>query len=430
FVIRLTPARKYGFDVNIEGSQNLGGLFAGSNLVGLNFNLQNRNFARRAIQATYSLGVATELNSTVTQTTQLSGAYSLLFPRLVWPASWKPLPVFWPRQPRPFRTSLRSSLGASARYIHRFDYLDLLAVNASWGYDASRTDGDRTRTASTRLFNVEFVSVNRMKILNDLIKTNKSYEYIFNDGLILSTIFSNSWVRATEKRTRVLRAGLETSGFLIGSFFRTPFLDTTLKRFVKGDASYSVNLATGPKSTLAFRFLGGLGVSYPGSNTSRRQMPFYRSYFAGGANSMRGWGLRKLGPGSAIKSFALDSFPERFGDIQLETNVEYRFRVATVAGVFINSALFVDAGNIWLLRKNDAYPNGEFPIRDPGRLWQDLAIDVGTGLRVDFGFIKFRLDYAFKAKDPSPDDPAAQNKFFYNWKPLAGTLQLGVDYPF
>ncbi|GAA4331664.1 BamA/TamA family outer membrane protein [Flaviaesturariibacter amylovorans] len=421
FVIRLTPARKYIYDFNIEGSQNLGGLFVGSNLVGLNFNLQNRNFARRAIQATYSLGVATELNATVTQTVQVSGAYSLLFPRLVWFDGWK-APLLLLKSP--FRSTLRSSLGANARYIHRFDYLDLTAVNASWGYDGNRTSGERSTIASTR-FNAEFVKVNRMRILKELIETNRSYEFIFNDGLILSTIVSNSFTRVREKSSRVLRAAIELSGLAAGAI-SSKFLDSTLKRFVKVDVSWAKNIATGPKSTLAFRFLGGVGIS-TGENKYRRHMPFYRAYFGGGANSMRAWGLRKLGPGSSVQSFARNAFPERFGDMQLESNVEYRFRLFEVGGVFINSALFVDAGNIWFLRKNDAYPGGEFR---PDKLWNDLAIGVGTGLRADFSFIKFRLDYAFKAKDPSPENPAAQNKFFYGWKPLGGTLQLGVDYPF
>ncbi|RYY81976.1 MAG: hypothetical protein EOO46_23205, partial [Flavobacterium sp.] len=103
------------------------------------------------------------------------------------------------------------------------------------------------------------------------------------------------------------------------------------------------------------------------------------------------------------------------------------FRLANVRGVFINSALFTDIGNVWYLRENPAFPDGEFRIAN---LWRDLGIAVGTGVRVDFTFLKFRIDYAFKAKDPSPADPGAQNKFFYDFNVLKGTVQLGVDYPF
>jgi outer membrane protein insertion porin family len=413
-VIRLSPARKYGFDFNIEGSQNLGGLFIGSNLVGINLNLQNRNFAHRAVQATYSVGVATELNSTVTQTTQLSGGMSLIFPRFV--------PGF--RIPKRWReANPRTSIGINARYIHRVDYLDLVGVNASWGYDFSFPHW----LVAVRLPNVEYNSVQRRSILDSIIKNNQSYKYIFNDGLVVSTIISATHSRVKTRTTSILRLGTEISGLLLG-MGKSIFLDTTLKRFFKFDASYSQNRKLGQNnSVLAWRVLGGIGYSYPGANESRRFMPFFKAYFAGGANSMRGWSLRKLGPGSAIRSFARDSLPERFGDMQLEANIEYRFLVANVRGVYINSALFADFGNIWYLRENPVFPNGNFAFN---RLWQDIAIDVGTGLRVDFGFIKFRLDYAFKAKDPSPEDPLLQNKPFPNFKLLGGTAQLGVDYPF
>ena len=95
----------------------------------------------------------------------------------------------------------------------------------------------------------------------------------------------------------------------------------------------------------------------------------------------------------------------------------------------MNSALFTDIGNIWFLRENKDFPDGEFRF---SKLWKDLAIGVGTGLRVDFGFLNIRLDYAYKAKDPSPglNDAAGQNKWFYKWKPGGGRFQLGVNYPF
>ncbi|TCJ16558.1 hypothetical protein EPD60_07380 [Flaviaesturariibacter flavus] len=412
-IIRLAPAQKYIYDFNIEASQNLGGLFVGSNLVGINLNLQNRNFAQRAVQATYSLGVATELNSTVTQTTQLSGGYSLVFPRFI--PGFR-LPAKW-RDANP-----RTSIGINARYIHRVNYLDLVGVNASWGYDFSLPKW----LVSVRLPNVEFTSVQRRSILDTLIKNNKSYKYIFNDGLVVSTILSATHSRVKTRTTSILRLGAEISGLFLG-MGKSAFLDTTLKRFFKFDASYAQNRKLGQNSVLAWRVLGGVGYSYPGDNDSRRYMPFFKAYFAGGANSMRGWGLRKLGPGSTIRTFARDSFPERFGDMQLEANIEYRFLVANIRGVFVNSAVFADFGNVWYLRENPDFPNGNIKLN---RLWQDIAIDVGTGVRVDFGFIKIRLDYAYKAKDPSPADPNLQNKPFPNFKVLGGTVQLGVDYPF
>ncbi|RYY62117.1 MAG: hypothetical protein EOO12_13775, partial [Chitinophagaceae bacterium] len=204
-VIRLTPAEKYGFDIGLEGSQNLGGLFVGSNLVGVNANLRNNNFARRAIQATYSVGVATEVNSTVTQTVQLSGAASFVFPRLVWPRKWDGINPLKLLIRNPYRSTQRSLLAYSGRYIHRVDYLDLVGINASWGYEGSRNN----KIASIRIPNIEYASIRRFRILDSLIEKNRSYQYLFNDGLIISGVGNLTLTGVNSRTTRVARMGIE-----------------------------------------------------------------------------------------------------------------------------------------------------------------------------------------------------------------------------
>ena len=146
------------------------------------------------------------------------------------------------------------------------------------------------------------------------------------------------------------------------------------------------------KNEFAFRFFGGIGYELESTKhpDKRRYLPFFKQFYAGGPNSMRAWGLRRLGPGSAIKPFK--DAPDRFGDIQLEANAEYRFPLFNFRGIQFNSALFVDAGNVWFLRENPDFPNGHFDIN---RLWNDIAVGVGTGLRVDFNFFLVRLDYGF-----------------------------------
>ncbi|MER3463827.1 MAG: hypothetical protein C4329_04820, partial [Chitinophagaceae bacterium] len=85
--------------------------------------------------------------------------------------------------------------------------------------------------------------------------------------------------------------------------------------------------------------------------------------------------------------------------------------------------------NVWFLRPNKDYPNGDIQLN---KLWTDLAIGVGTGLRVDLGIFVLRVDYAYKLKNPSPDiaDATSQNKWAYDWRLLGGQLQLGINYPF
>ncbi|MDB5252240.1 MAG: hypothetical protein JWP27_1409 [Flaviaesturariibacter sp.] len=423
FMIRLTPTTKYLFDVNIEGSHNLGGVYAGSNLIGLNLTLQNRNFARGANQAITSVGFATEINAgNPLQTIQVSAGQTIFFPRLI--------PKRFPVK-KEWKENARTSLAVNARYVNRFNYLDLRSINASWGYDFNW----KKNLLLVRIPNFEYNELKEGPLLEALIQENQSYRYIFNDGLVSSDfvpVLSLTKTGGRKNVSNLFRGNFETSGLLSG-FIRSDFLDSNLNRYVKVDVSFSQTRKIGPTNAFAWRTFAGVGYSLPYTNFGgqtdkvRQFMPFYKAYYAGGANSMRGWALRRLGPGSTVKSFAKDVAPERFGDLQIEGNAEYRFQIANIRGVTLNSALFTDIGNVWTLRKNADFPGGEFRL---GKLWKDLAVDVGTGVRVDFGFIKIRLDYAFKAKDPSPDDVQAQNKWFYKFNPLKGTFQVGVDYPF
>ena len=115
---------------------------------------------------------------------------------------------------------------------------------------------------------------------------------------------------------------------------------------------------------------------------------------------MRAWGLRQLGLGSSQfydTSSKSQNF-DRFGDLQLETNFEYRFNIVQLGTYKIGSALFTDMGNIWNTRDTKQDPNAGFKLE---RLYKDLAIGVGTGLRIDFNYFLIRIDYAVKMKDPT-----------------------------
>jgi outer membrane protein assembly factor BamA len=153
-----------------------------------------------------------------------------------------------------------------------------------------------------------------------------------------------------------------------------------------------------PKSSLAFRGFGGLGYNYHYTQRYGNTLPFYKQFIGGGPNSMRAWGLRLLGLGSSLVSDTAKDFRDRYGDMQLEGNVEYRFNLAQFSSVKIGSAFFLDMGNIWNIHKNDSVPNSDFDLR---RLWQDWAIGVGTGIRLDFSYFLIRVDFGIKIKDPA-----------------------------
>jgi outer membrane protein assembly factor BamA len=211
-------------------------------------------------------------------------------------------------------------------------------------------------------------------------------------------------------------------------------LDTNLYRFIKIDADFARKVVWG-RSALVLHMFAGFGYEFGSTvnKNKRNNLPFFRQYFAGGPNSMRAWALRKLGRGSSVKSFGSDGIPDRYGDVQLEANVEYRFPVSIISGVKVDGALFTDIGNVWLLKKSTDFATEE--VFSFGRLGTDLGIGAGAGIRVDFNFFVVRLDISHKVKDPSPAPVRQylQNKWFgYIQKDFfKGTqIQLGISYPF
>ena len=429
FNIRLTPADRYSFNTNFEVSRNTGNILSEGSLVGLGLSLgiTDRNFARVAAQANTNARYGIELGNTVDepiQTRQITLSNTIHFPREL------PRNIFRNADDR--RTFLTLNLGSTFRK----DFYEVTSVNTSWGYEARYGN----KLWGIRFPNIEYNFLDKRQRLEDLIDSNQSYKYIFSDGLILSSLVNLSVVGGKPEDenkksvTNILRFSGETSG-LVSGLIKNSFLDSNLYRFIKLDAEFTQTRKI-RRTAIAWRTFIGIGYELPSThNRNDKYLPFFRQYYAGGPNSMRAWTVRKLGPGSTIKSFDKEVAPDRFGDIRLEANIEYRYHMVELLGFPLEGALFTDIGNVWFLRKNDDFPNGEFRF---DRLWKDLAIGVGTGFRYDFGFLKLRLDFAWKAKDPSPSVVEAQNKWFYNWRLGFGDkngrrgaqFQLGINYPF
>jgi outer membrane protein insertion porin family len=418
FKIRLTPAKKYSFNANLEGSRN-SSIFSG-NLFGLgvNLGLQNRNFARSSSLASTNLRFGTELNinkgEQFVQTKQVSLGNNIYFPRFI-----PSLGII----PQRYKDNLKTVLSFNASNTDRKDLFNLTSLNFSWGYEFQW----RNKLFSLKIPNIEYTFLNKRDSLIKLIAQNPSLQYIFNDGLISSMLAGFTITGGKRNYFNVFRTNAEVSG-LLASVIKSSFINRHLWRYVKIDADFT-HKRVFKKSAMVFHAFAGVGVeSQRTANPDKRlALPFYKQYYAGGPNSMRAWPLRQLGPGSTVKF--ISETPDRFGDIQLEGNIEYRFAIATIADARLEGALFTDIGNIWFLRPNPDFPNGSFNFSNLGR---DIAIGAGYGLRVDFGYFLIRLDYAYKVKDPSPEpiNVASQNKWFYNWKPFNGQFQLGINYPF
>ncbi|QXV67250.1 BamA/TamA family outer membrane protein [Mucilaginibacter sp. 21P] len=179
----------------------------------------------------------------------------------------------------------------------------------------------------------------------------------------------------------------------------------TFSQYAKTEVDLRIYRSLGGEKQFIFRINPGVGVPYGNSN----QLIFEKNFYAGGANDMRAWLPRNLGPGQfnrasygtgavADTTRARLKFLDQFGEVKIVANAEYRYKLAdNFFGSKLKGAFFMDAGNVWRLHKEADNPNGEFRFNN---IWQGTAIGIGTGLRFDLGFFIFRLDAAFKFKDP------------------------------
>lgn len=196
-----------------------------------------------------------------------------------------------------------------------------------------------------------------------------------------------------------------------GKLFGAPFT-----QYVRGEWTIAKTWRWGEEqdNALAARFVAGVGYAYGNSSS----IPFEKQFYVGGANSMRGWQARELGPGSSPinKTF---SIPSQTGDMRLEANLEYRRRLFWK----IEGAAFVDVGNVWTL-----LDNGDETGRFDRNFYKTIAADWGLGIRADLNFLVLRVDVGFKVRDP-------QNGGSWigpgRWlKSHGSSLHFGVGYPF
>lgn len=198
-----------------------------------------------------------------------------------------------------------------------------------------------------------------------------------------------------------IRASAETAGNLLGltsnlvnykknELGQNMIFKIAYAQYVKADFSYTLNMKLDYNNSLVFHT--ALGIAYPYGNSSI--LPFEKRYFSGGANSVRGWSVRGLGPGKFQGKDGNIDFINQTGDMKLDLNLEYRAKLFWKFG----GALFVDAGNIWTLRNYADQPGGQFRF---SRFLEELAVAYGLGLRINFDFFILRFDFGMKAIDPA-----------------------------
>jgi outer membrane protein assembly factor BamA len=194
-------------------------------------------------------------------------------------------------------------------------------------------------------------------------------------------------------------------------------LNTRFAQYVKGDFEYRYGHMIDKTSSVVGRAFFGIGVPFGNFNV----LPFEKKYFTGGANGIRAWQVRSLGPGSY--KAPQDAYPNQSSDIKLEANLEYRFKLFWR----MEGAFFTDAGNIWAINYKDNREGAVFKIN---QFYKQIAVGSGFGLRFDFTYFLFRLDLGMKMRDPSL--PAGK-RFIPGNYPISTdhfNLSFAIGYPF
>ncbi len=427
----LVPAIKQSLTFNQEGSLNTSDI-GQANLLGLSTSIvyNNKNVWKSAIQSIATIRTGVELNvltnndAGLLQTFLVNLGHTYSFPRLIVPfKNWRALNRL---------DNKRTLFTVNGSYVDRRDYYQLRSLVTSWGYEWKKGNN----VWLYKPLSVELYAIDTLDGLRKLFDNNPFLRSSFNSGKVISqslTLTRNIISQRNPNRSSYLKVGLEEAGGLFGLI---PGLKNDIYRYIKLEAEYHQSIKLGKKE-LAYRGYAGMGYNYGTDPLRDKTLPFFKQFYAGGPYSMRAWGLRQLGLGSSLlsdSSTALNTYRDRFGDMQLEANIEYRFPLTTVAGVKISSAFFADMGNVWNVKANSADPSAQFSFSN---LLKDVAIGVGTGVRIDFSYFLIRVDMGYKLKDPARQyNNGWANSFQWFENRPNGLkinnygLQLGIGLPF
>jgi len=435
--ILMNKNKKYDFGTNVEVSG--GDLYAIGTAA--NVSVTDKNFLKGANELTTTVSYGIELgqnkNADVPYLKQfylfsqnIGINFRLTFPKFILPVN----------QNKFSQSSVpRTVLAAGINSLDRYQYFNLVSVNASYGYI--------WKESAIKTWSVKPIFVNTLHLRNisdtfqsridNIPAIRNSYQETFVEGesveFMINTEGQHRW------RYAYVKLGGEEAGALlsgvkgIAEALNSPF-SFSHARYFRLDFDARQYLLR-RNSSLAMRFYGGVGIPYGGSTI----LPYIKQYFVGGAYSIRGWRPRVLGPGSYYDSLRQNSsdnlFIDQAGDIKLEFNAEYRFAMIKLfsGAISLNGAVFTDMGNIWLARKDDKLPGANFEFKN---LYQDIAVSSGAGVRLDLGgFLVVRFDWAIPLKKPYINSNSGWvlkdiDLGDPDWRQKNVNLNIAIGYPF
>ncbi|HUH73583.1 MAG TPA: BamA/TamA family outer membrane protein [Chitinophagales bacterium] len=425
--IFLTPAQHQSFEADVEASTS-NRSFLGTSV---SVSYINNNLYRKANKLTIKISAGTEFqsNNGKAQLNIINTNFEIRqdIPRLV---------GFKRDRKDQNETAPKTYIKAQVNFQKWLQYYTLYSIQLAYGYEWNKTK--RIQHA------FEPISINRITIANktqefeDLLDKNPLLKKSFENLTIIGgnyTFSLNTQKRPEDKSYIFFNAYGEIAGNTLYSAFKLfnkngeqPYkiLKSAFSQYAKTEFELRHYWDISRKSRLVTRINTGIGVGYGNSET----LPYVKQFFVGGPNTLRAFPFRSVGPGrytSSVNGGEINPI-EQTGDIKLIMNAEYRYTIYK----FIRLALFVDAGNIWLLKDDPKRPDGEFKFNN---FYQQLALGTGLGLRLDFDFFVIRADLGIPLYKPYLDEGTRWvNEFpednFKDWRKKNFVWNIAIGYPF
>jgi len=398
--IRLAPLNKQATSFDIEGTNTSGNFGIAGNVT-----YTHRNLFRGAevFQLSFLGGIERieQLNNGVPNyfnTREFGVESSLMIPKLLGPGNFiSDFERFLPKtvitlgynyQKRPEYTRTISTLKfgydwkSTEDLRHTWNLLDYNKVNV-YDYDPKFIDGIQDLYIKSSFTDHLIFAMNYSFIFsNQRLNTIKDYTYVrFN----IESSGNLLWVLSKITNRNKFQA-VDSLGNFQSGYYKV--FDTRFAQYVKSDIEYSRGFSIDKFNSVVTRAFFGIGLPYGNFDV----LPFEKKYFSGGANGIRAWPVRSLGPGTYKAS--PEEYPNQTADIKLEANLEYRFHLIS----FIEGTLFLDAGNIWAINEKDNRSGAQFRLN---QFYRQIAFGTGTGLRFDMSYFILRLDLGMKLRDPS-----------------------------
>ncbi|MCH5225772.1 MAG: BamA/TamA family outer membrane protein [Muribaculaceae bacterium] len=400
--ILLTPAKSQSVAFELEGTNSEGDLGVAA-----------------AVTYTHrNVGKGSE-----TLTTKLRGAYESLSGNLEglihdrYMEYSVDLGVTFPKFKAPFlkegfkrRVNASSELNFSMSYQERPEYTRVIST-AGWSYRWVNRKDKNVYLFTPIDINYVYLPESTLDFINNIAPDNPLLKYSYEDHFIMRMGFTfyhsnkreeKPWDLTFQRNIYTVRANLETAGnilYLLNMLFRPrshvssdPFklFGIYYSQYIKLNTDYGFLHIFDNRNSLALH--AGFGIGFPYGNSTI--LPFEKRFYGGGANGVRGWDVRTLGPGSYPGNNSVSDFINQCGDIRLILSAEMRTKLFWV----IEMAAFIDAGNIWTIKNYPNQPGGLFKFNE---FYKQLAASYGLGIRFDFSYFLLRFDMGMKAHNPA-----------------------------